>query len=97
MDVKADRRHGLEIQGPDRRREERALSPGRSGSRSTRAVEVGKIANMPVMVDFGSNRPERPLDDLLNKMFRPGDIYTHIVWRRARRTGREDARSQRRR
>ena len=43
----------------------------------TRAVEVGKIANIPVMVDFGSNRPERPLYDLINKVFRPGDIYTH--------------------
>ncbi len=42
-----------------------------------RAVEVGKIANIPVMVDFGSNRPERPLYDLLTKVFRPGDIYTH--------------------
>ena len=30
------------------------------------------------MVDFGSNRPERPLYDLLNKVFRPGDIYTHV-------------------
>jgi dihydroorotase len=43
-----------------------------------RAVEVGKIADIPVMVDFGSNRPERPLYDLLNKVFRPGDIYTHM-------------------
>jgi dihydroorotase len=43
-----------------------------------RAVEVGKIANVPVMVDFGSRRPERPLYDLLNKVFRPGDIYTHV-------------------
>ena len=30
------------------------------------------------MVDFGSNRPERPLYDLLNKVFRPGDIFTHV-------------------
>jgi dihydroorotase len=30
------------------------------------------------MVDFGSNRPERPLNDLLNKVYRPGDIYTHM-------------------
>jgi dihydroorotase len=44
----------------------------------TRAVEVGKIANIPIMVDFGNNRPERPLYDLLNKVFRPGDIYTHV-------------------
>jgi dihydroorotase len=43
----------------------------------TRASEVGKIANIPIMVDFGSNRPERPLYELLNKVFRPGDIYTH--------------------
>ena len=44
----------------------------------TRAVEVGRIADIPVMVDFGSRRPERPLYDLLNKVFRPGDIYTHV-------------------
>jgi dihydroorotase len=44
----------------------------------TRAVEVGRIADIPVMVDFGSNRPERPLYDLLNKVFRPGDIFTHV-------------------
>jgi dihydroorotase len=44
----------------------------------TRAVEVGKIADIPVMVDFGSSRPERPLYDLLNKVFRPGDIFTHV-------------------
>ena len=44
----------------------------------TRAVEVGQRAGIPVMVDFGANRPERPLYDLLNKIFRPGDIYTHV-------------------
>src|SRR5262245_9010418 len=43
-----------------------------------RAVEVGKIANVPVMIDFGSRRPERPLYDLLTKILRPGDIYTHM-------------------
>jgi dihydroorotase len=42
-----------------------------------RAVEVGRQADIPVMVDFGSKRMERPLYDLLNKIFRPGDIYTH--------------------
>lgn len=42
------------------------------------SVEAGKIANIPVMVDYGSNRPERPLIDLLTKKFRPGDIYTHV-------------------
>jgi dihydroorotase len=44
-----------------------------------KAEEVGKIANIPVMVDFGSNvRAGRTLYDLLNKYFRPGDILTHM-------------------
>lgn len=41
------------------------------------AVKAGTIANIPVMIDYGSNRPERPLYDLLSKVLRPGDIYTH--------------------
>jgi dihydroorotase len=43
-----------------------------------RAVEAGTIANVPVMVDFGANRPERPLSELVTKKLRPGDIYTHV-------------------
>jgi dihydroorotase len=42
-----------------------------------RAVEAGTIANIPVMVDFGKFRPERPFQDLVLKKLRPGDIYTH--------------------
>lgn len=42
-----------------------------------RAVEAGKIASIPVMIDYGSNRPERTLYDLVTKVLRPGDIYTH--------------------
>jgi len=41
------------------------------------AVEAGNIAKIPVMVDFGTDHPERPLADLLTKKLRPGDIYTH--------------------
>jgi dihydroorotase len=41
------------------------------------AVEAGTAAGIPVMVDFGANRPERPIDVLLTKKLRPGDIYTH--------------------
>jgi dihydroorotase len=44
----------------------------------TRAVEAGTIADIPVMIDFGSRRPERPLHELLNRVLRPGDIYTHV-------------------
>ena len=43
-----------------------------------RAVEAGTIANVPVMVDFGANLPERPVGELVTKKLRPGDIYTHV-------------------
>ncbi len=42
-----------------------------------RAVEAGKLAGLPVMVDFATFRPERPFQDLVLKRLRPGDIYTH--------------------
>ncbi len=42
-----------------------------------RAVEAGEVASVPVMVDFGANRPERPITELLGKKLRAGDIYTH--------------------
>jgi dihydroorotase len=41
------------------------------------AVEAGTIASIPVMVDFGANRKERPMSELVTKKLRPGDIYTH--------------------
>ena len=41
------------------------------------AVEAGTIAHIPVMVDFGTNRKERPMAELVTKKLRPGDIYTH--------------------
>jgi dihydroorotase len=42
-----------------------------------RAEAAAKGAGIPLMVDFGSNRPERPLYELLTRVFRAGDIYTH--------------------
>jgi len=42
-----------------------------------RAVEAGTQANIPVMVDFGTNHAERPLAELVTRKLRPGDIYTH--------------------
>lgn len=42
-----------------------------------RAVEAGELADVPVMVDFGTFRPERPFQELVLKHLRPGDIYTH--------------------
>jgi dihydroorotase len=41
------------------------------------AVEAGRAAGIPVMIDYGANRSERPLYELLTRVLRPGDIYTH--------------------
>lgn len=41
------------------------------------AVGAGNIAHIPVMIDYGANRVERPLYDLMTQYLRPGDIYTH--------------------
>ena len=45
------------------------------------AVKAGTMANLPVMVDFGANRTERPIEVLLTEKLRPGDIYTHCYSR----------------
>ncbi|TDE07919.1 amidohydrolase/deacetylase family metallohydrolase [Jiangella asiatica] len=42
-----------------------------------RSVRAGEIAGLPVMVDFGADHPERPLEQLLTEKLRPGDIYSH--------------------
>lgn len=42
-----------------------------------RAVEAGELAGVPVMVDFGYFRPERPYWRLVTEKLRPGDISTH--------------------
>jgi dihydroorotase len=43
-----------------------------------RAVAAGTLADIPVMVDFGASKPERPVAELLTHKLRPGDIYTHV-------------------
>jgi dihydroorotase len=43
------------------------------------AVAAGTAADVPVMVDFGTDYPEtRPLAALVTTKLRPGDIYTHM-------------------
>ena len=42
------------------------------------AVKAGKLANIPIMVDFGAFRIERPYEDLVLDHLRPGDMYTHM-------------------
>lgn len=41
------------------------------------AVEAGRSAGIPVMVDFGWFLPERPFWELVGDHLRPGDIATH--------------------
>ncbi|MEO7960908.1 MAG: amidohydrolase/deacetylase family metallohydrolase [Ginsengibacter sp.] len=42
-----------------------------------RAVQAGKLAGVPVMVDFGGSHPPLSLEELYMKHLRPGDIFTH--------------------
>jgi dihydroorotase len=42
------------------------------------AVQAGTLAHIPVMVDFGTFRPERPYQELVTSKLRPGDISTHM-------------------
>jgi dihydroorotase len=42
-----------------------------------RSVEAGTAADIPVMVDFGRDFPQRRLEELLASKLRAGDIYTH--------------------
>jgi dihydroorotase len=43
-----------------------------------RAVEAGRMAKVPVMVDFGEFVSDRPWKQLVTQHLRPGDIYTHL-------------------
>jgi dihydroorotase len=40
-------------------------------------VEAGKLANVPVMIDFGVSDPPLSIEELFLKHLRPGDIFTH--------------------
>ncbi|WP_439554856.1 amidohydrolase/deacetylase family metallohydrolase [Dyadobacter sp.] len=50
---------------------------GHDWTPTDRAVGAGKLANVPLMVDFGGADPVLPLEELYLKKLRPGDIYTH--------------------
>ena len=42
-----------------------------------KAVEAGKLADIPVMVDFGGFESPLSIETLFMKKLRPGDIFTH--------------------
>ena len=50
---------------------------GREWEPTDRTVEAGKIADMPVMIDFGGADPPLSIEELFMKHLRPGDIFTH--------------------
>jgi dihydroorotase len=43
-----------------------------------KALEAGRLAGIPIMVDFGYFRKERPYWQLVGERLRPGDISTHM-------------------
>lgn len=42
------------------------------------AIAAAELARLPVMVDFGTFRAERPYQELVLSKLRPGDISTHM-------------------
>lgn len=50
-----------------------------------RTVEAGRLADIPVMIDFGGSDPHLPLEELFMEYLRPGDIFTHTFARLGRR------------
>jgi dihydroorotase len=42
-----------------------------------KAVESGRLADVPIMVDFGEHMPTNSIESLFLKQFSPGDIFTH--------------------
>ncbi|HEY8928359.1 MAG TPA: amidohydrolase/deacetylase family metallohydrolase [Mucilaginibacter sp.] len=50
---------------------------GNDWTPTDRAVEAGKLANIPVMIDFGGANPPMSIEELFMKHLRPGDIFTH--------------------
>lgn len=50
---------------------------GHDWTPTDRALAAGRLADIPIMVDFGSAEPYLPLETLFLEKLRPGDIYTH--------------------
>jgi dihydroorotase len=40
-------------------------------------VKAGTLADIPVMIDFGSSKPRLSIEELYMKHLRPGDVFTH--------------------
>jgi dihydroorotase len=51
---------------------------GHNWTPTDNAVEAGRLAGIPVMIDFGGADPTLPIRDLFLEHLRPGDIFTHM-------------------
>ncbi len=61
-----------------------------------RAVQAGKLANMPVMIDFGRHDPPLSLEELFMKHLRPRRyFYAHLHLAGRQCAGNDWGRSQR--
>ncbi|KAA9355325.1 amidohydrolase/deacetylase family metallohydrolase [Larkinella humicola] len=58
---------------------------GHDWTPTDRAVEAGKLANKPVMIDFGGSKPTLSIEELFLRRLRPGDIFTHCFGQLATR------------
>jgi dihydroorotase len=50
---------------------------GHNWTPTERVVEAGRLADMPVVIDFGGAKPNLSIEELFLQKLRPGDIYTH--------------------
>lgn len=50
---------------------------GHDWTPTERAVEAGRLADIPVMIDFGHADPELSIKTLFLEKLRPGDMFTH--------------------
>lgn len=53
-----------------------------------KAEEAARLANVPVMVDFGEHYPPNSIKELFFDYFRPGDIFTHTFSQLSQAPGR---------
>ncbi|QRR01626.1 amidohydrolase/deacetylase family metallohydrolase [Dyadobacter sandarakinus] len=61
---------------------------GHDWTPTDRAIEAARLADIPIMVDFGSANPVLSLEELYLKKFRAGDIYTHCFGGNSNNSGR---------
>ena len=52
-----------------------------------KAVVAGKMAGVPVMVDFGEHQPPNSIESLFMEHLRPGDMFTHYLLQWTQGTG----------